>query len=173
MAVGLPLKTTYVNGDVFSASDINDTNGTINLVTTFVGCSIRNSAAISVSNNTDQALTFDEEAYDTDAMHSTASNTSRITIATGKGGYYEFRWTGLWASNNTGNRRLKLRKNGSTEYQSSALTVKGDGLTGIATSIVVSANAGDYFELLAFQDSGGALDMGVATILNFEANKVG
>jgi hypothetical protein len=32
MAVGLPLKTTYVDGDVFSASDINDTNGTVNLV---------------------------------------------------------------------------------------------------------------------------------------------
>jgi len=32
MAVGLPLKTTYANGDVFSASDVNDTNGTINLV---------------------------------------------------------------------------------------------------------------------------------------------
>jgi len=32
MAVGLPLKTTYANGDVFSASDINDTNGTINLI---------------------------------------------------------------------------------------------------------------------------------------------
>ena len=31
MAVGLPAKTTYVDGDVFSASDINDTNGTINL----------------------------------------------------------------------------------------------------------------------------------------------
>jgi len=32
MAVGLPAKTTYANGDVFSASDINDTNGTINLI---------------------------------------------------------------------------------------------------------------------------------------------
>jgi hypothetical protein len=32
MAVGLPAKTTYVNGDVFSASDINDTNGTLNLL---------------------------------------------------------------------------------------------------------------------------------------------
>jgi hypothetical protein len=32
MPVGLPLKTTYANGDVFSASDINDTNGTVNLV---------------------------------------------------------------------------------------------------------------------------------------------
>jgi hypothetical protein len=30
MAVGLPTKVSYVDGDVFSASDINDTNGTIN-----------------------------------------------------------------------------------------------------------------------------------------------
>jgi len=34
MAVGFPAKTTYVDGDVFSASDINDTNGTLNLLTT-------------------------------------------------------------------------------------------------------------------------------------------
>jgi len=32
MAVGLPAKTTYADGDVFSASDINDTNGTLNLL---------------------------------------------------------------------------------------------------------------------------------------------
>ena len=32
MAVGFPTKVTYANGDVFSASDINDTNGTINLL---------------------------------------------------------------------------------------------------------------------------------------------
>jgi hypothetical protein len=33
MAVGFPTKVTYANGDVFSGSDINDTNGTINLLT--------------------------------------------------------------------------------------------------------------------------------------------
>jgi hypothetical protein len=32
MAVGFPTKVTYANGDVFSASDINDTNGTLNLL---------------------------------------------------------------------------------------------------------------------------------------------
>jgi len=32
MAVGFPTKVTYANGDVFSASDVNDTNGTLNLV---------------------------------------------------------------------------------------------------------------------------------------------
>lgn len=31
MAVGFPAKVSYANGDVFSASDINDTNGTLNL----------------------------------------------------------------------------------------------------------------------------------------------
>jgi hypothetical protein len=34
MAVGLPLKTTYADGDVYSASDVNDTNGTVNLFQT-------------------------------------------------------------------------------------------------------------------------------------------
>jgi len=32
MATGWPMKTTYANGDVYSASDVNDTNGTINLL---------------------------------------------------------------------------------------------------------------------------------------------
>ena len=33
MATGWPMKTTYANGDVFSASDVNDITGTINLLT--------------------------------------------------------------------------------------------------------------------------------------------
>ena len=32
MATGWPMKTTYANGDVFSASDVNDITGTINLL---------------------------------------------------------------------------------------------------------------------------------------------
>jgi hypothetical protein len=32
MAVGWPTKVTYANGDVYSASDVNDTNGTLNLL---------------------------------------------------------------------------------------------------------------------------------------------
>ena len=32
MATGWPMKVTYADGDVYSASDVNDTNGTINLL---------------------------------------------------------------------------------------------------------------------------------------------
>jgi len=140
--------------------------------TSFVGCSLKNSVAISLANSTDVVLTFDEENYDTDSMHSTSSNTSRITIPSGQGGYYAFRWGAVFANNSSGNRRMRLRKNG-TDIQNSALTTKGDGLTAISASTVIAAVAGDYFELTALQDSGGALDIGISNILFYEANKVG
>jgi hypothetical protein len=46
MAVGFPTKVTYANGDVFSASDINDTNGTINLLGQSVTTSAGKNAVI-------------------------------------------------------------------------------------------------------------------------------
>lgn len=50
MAVGFPTKTTYANGDVFSASDINDTNGTLNTLNpTAKGSIISASAANTAS----------------------------------------------------------------------------------------------------------------------------
>jgi hypothetical protein len=139
----------------------------------FVGCSLENGSSQSIDNNTDTMATFDTELYDTDAMHSTSSNTSRITIPTGKGGYYEFRWAATWASSVLGNRRIRLVKNGSTNYQGVGLTTAGVGLTSMAASAVVSAAPADYFELQVFQDSGGALVVGTAGIISFQASKVG
>ena len=138
----------------------------------FVGCSLEN-ASTSINNNTDTILTFSGELYDTDAMHSTSTNTSRITIPAGKGGYYEFRWSMVWDNNTTNNRRIRLLKNGSGYEFGPILTIRGVGLTGLSNSSVVSTVAGDYWELQAFQDSGGALNVGVGGSLMFQANKVG
>jgi hypothetical protein len=140
--------------------------------TAFVGCSLEN-GSISIANNTDTYLTFSSELYDTDAMHSTSSNTSRITIPTGKGGYYEFKWSMVWDNNTTNNRRVRLVKNGSTYENGPILTIRGVGLTGLSNSTVVSTVAGDYWELQAFQDCGGALNVGVGGGIMFQANKVG
>lgn len=140
--------------------------------TAFVGCSLEN-GSISISNNTDTILTFSSELYDTDAMHSTSSNTSRITIPSGKGGYYDIRWSMVWDNNSSGNRRIRLLKNGSSYEIGPILTIKGDGLTGLSNNTVVSTVAGDYWELQAFQDCGGALNVGVGGGIMFQANKVG
>jgi hypothetical protein len=41
-----------------------------------------------VRNNTTTLITWNQEEFDTDAYHSTSSNTSRITIPAGKAGKY-------------------------------------------------------------------------------------
>ena len=137
----------------------------------FVGCSLE-TVAQTISNNTDTMLPFSAELYDTDSMHSTSTNTSRITIPAGKGGYYEMRWSCIWASNTSGNRRVRLVKNGSIYELGPVLTVAGVGLTMISNSSVVSTSAGDYWELQVFQDSGGSLNTGGAGTI-FQATKVG
>lgn len=52
MATGWPMKVTYANGDVYSASDVNDTNGTINLL----GQSVAYAAGKNVILNSDYRI---------------------------------------------------------------------------------------------------------------------
>jgi hypothetical protein len=65
MAAGFPTKVTYANGDVFSASDINDTNGTINLIAPtakgdlFAGSAANTYTRLPVGSTNGQVLTVD------------------------------------------------------------------------------------------------------------------
>jgi hypothetical protein len=143
---------------------------------TFVGCRLFNSADQSLANATATAVTFNSETYDTDGFHSTATNTSRITIPAGKGGYYLFsaatRWPG---GNSTGLRAQYLYKNGveiwaGTFFAPTNTTVNE---TLIYTQIF-SAVATDYFELFAYQSTGGAHDVqGGSAKTTFQATYLG
>ena len=89
------------------------------LANTFVGTNVSKSANQSISTSTATAVTWDVEAFDTDAIHSTATNTSRFTIPTGKGGYWQISPVINWADQSaSGVRQLKIYKNG-TQVKSS------------------------------------------------------
>ena len=129
---------------------------------TFVGCSLFNTASISTSNNITTTFTFDSEAYDTDAFHSTSSNTGRITIPAGKGGKYLISGNMQFDVNTTGDRLAQLFKNGSFDRQIiGSGTTNSSGYSNFVQtfSFQLSLSAADYIELKGKQNSGGALNM--------------
>jgi len=124
---------------------------------TFVGCILDNTTDISVSSSTSTLLTYDTETADTNAFHSTSSNTGRITIPSGYAGKYSFigsiESSVYNLSTNSGLTSVALRKNGS----SIANAFQGN-LAGYNTKVCVSwvdvASVGDYYELYAYQNTG-------------------
>lgn len=147
------------NLDAF-ASDILCIAGT----TGHIGAYAYNSAAIGVANNSSTALTFNSESYDTDPngeLHSTASNTGRLTCRTA--GKYLVAGAVEWAANATGQRNLQIRLNGSATLKTdNRMNLSGSYPCAMTVSVVVDLAAGDYVELMAFQDSGGALNAGTS-----------
>ena len=126
----------------------------------FVGVSCYKSAATqSLSNDTSAAITFDAEEFDTDGFHSTSSNTSRITIPSGKAGKYLFVATIVFATNATGNRSIFFAKNGSLVARGQRVPPSAASETHLTTSAIVDLAISDYVEVFGYQNSGGNLNV--------------
>ena len=126
-------------------------------------CRVRNSANISISTATTTALTFDTERVDVGAMHSTASNTSRITIT--DPGWYEVGGSFRFAANATGFRALIIRANGTTIIDQLMVPAAAGEDMFLSSSTQYQFVADDYIELCAYQSSGGNLN--VTQALNY------
>jgi hypothetical protein len=137
---------------------------------TFAGCSIKQSSAQSISNNTDTILNFDAEFFDTDAFHDNSTNNSRITIPAGKGGYYLFTLNVRLNGGTSGDFFIKLIKNGSEEQVIAALL---NSVTPSSQYSVVAAGAvSDYFQAKVYQASGSTQTIEISQT-RFQASFLG
>lgn len=124
-------------------------------------CRAYNNAVQSINNTTTTTLTFNSETYDVGAMHSTSSDTSRVTVPTAGDGLYLIVGQTMWEANGTGVRRLSLIKNGATALaESDQASASATRLTAQDAVTIVNLVAGDYVEVTVFQESGGALNAG-------------
>ena len=84
------------------------------LATLFPSCRVYNSGAITIANDSIQALTFDSEDWDTAGFHSTTTNTDRLTVPIGYSGTYWINADAQFEANAAGQRIYEIALNGTT-----------------------------------------------------------
>jgi len=124
---------------------------------TFVGVKLNAVLKQSVTNNTDTAMIFDVEDFDTDGFHSNVTNNTRITIPAGKAGYYQIGGLIDFDNGAGGARTLRIKKNGTTEKQ--IITTPNTVYPGATLETILYLAVGDYVQLFATQTSGTTQDL--------------
>jgi hypothetical protein len=148
------------NGTVLTA-DSAETTGlkwAAPLAPTAIGCSLYLNANQSTANATQVGVSFDLEVYDTNSFHSNTVNPTRMTIPTGLGGKYLVTSTIPFAPNATGQRIAYVFKNGAFVYINRQIAgASGDTWLNFAYTLQLAA--GDYVEIVTYQDSGSSLNI--------------
>lgn len=131
-----PSYTLDVNGDINATGNLRVNGKT---VTNAPRCYVSKYSNHTVTGSSYNTIPFDVEYYDTHGMHSTTSNTSRLTVPTGWGGYYLLIAGGVLSG--SGTLSVTFLRSGSRVGYYGILTAGMGGGTAI-----MYANEGDYFE---------------------------
>ena len=136
--------------------------GTGRVIIPFRGCLVYLDANQSIPNSSGTSINFDQEDYDTDSVHDNITNNTRLTVPSG---VTKVRLTarGYFATNSTGVRSLSINKNSGSYVglaaasENSPSATSSDYINVISPVLIVAG--GNYFELMAFQSSGGSLNL--------------
>lgn len=160
--------TASVGGKVTAALWNADVRDAVDFLLDPPRCRVTHTATVSASNTTNTAHAWDTEDFDSDGIHSTSVNTSRLTIVTD--GVYQLSGAISWAGNSTGLRYQMWFKNGASmgiDYQSVVAAGSSSTIVVPAPTAMVALVAGDYIELVGYQNSGGSLNMNPAASYSY------
>ena len=119
-----------------------------------ISCKITKSASQSIPNATLTAITWNQESYDTDGMHDTVTNNTRVTFNTT--GKYSVLAQAEWEIAGGVFRFLEIMKNGSGGI--ARVRYGAEGASENIVPYVGEFQVGDYIELCVYQDAGGNID---------------
>lgn len=152
----VPSPRTWVAGEVMTAANMNThVRDAINYLLAPPRCEAYQSVSQNCTTGTVTTLTFTSETVDTDGIHSTSVNTSRMTIVT-PGRYKVLGGCGI-AANATGSRTLRVAKNAATTKAVRVAANTAGASTIMQIQDEVLCVAGDFIELTMTQDSGVTL----------------
>jgi len=119
-------------------------------------CKVYNSAAQACANGVVVLLAFNSESWDTDTMHDTVTNNSRITCKTA--GIYMISMYLDFVNNATGCRRILPKYNGTAWLDDLTLPTSPSVAFRASHVLFMVLAVNDYIEFYAYQDSGVSLN---------------
>lgn len=144
----------------FQGSGVTTTSGTGEVIVTIPGgggtpthhgcCVVRSSATQTMASTGTAVIFNDTEEWDTDSMHDTVANNTRITIPAGLGGRWSFNGNLLWAAS-TAFKSWRLTVNGSIPTNDMYRVRELSGASAVLyqpATYVLNLVAGDYVELV-------------------------
>ena len=136
------------------------------------GARVRNDANIAIANGAWTSVTFNTEDFDTDTIHDTGTNPSRLTCVTA-GKYIIVGYLG-WGSNTTGLRGVRILFNNTTVIGGNMDGAPSVGESGQNVTAIYALTAGQYVELQAYQTitGGGTLEV-VQPFIQFAMQRIG
>lgn len=161
----IPSFRTWVAGEIVTAAYMNtNIRDAGNFFLSWPVCETRQGAAQSLPNNTLTNILFDTNDIDTDGGHSTSVNTDRYVGKTAgrfqvSGGVGYAAGVGTW-------RVAEIQKNGAAINIGSHIAIPNSGTTHRmpTRTLTLSLNGTtDYVTIVAFQNSGGALNTATTT----------
>jgi hypothetical protein len=149
------------NGQVLTADSSTSTGlkwASASSTPTFVGCRLYKTSNQAISTSTWTAITYDAESFDTDAFHDNSTNNTRITIPSGKGGYYLINARLNLAANSTGARLARFTINGNELFAGISVPGSNQADAQYTLSTIQNLSAADYIEFLVLHNVGSNLD---------------
>lgn len=120
-------------------------------------CEVSRVAVQSIPDNAWTAVNWTAEV-DLGAMHSTSSNTDQVLAR--RAGVYSSRWGAAFAANVTGQRGMRISRNGTVIPGTTVLAgAAAAGETALQTAWTSTLDPSDILRVEVFQNSGGALNL--------------
>lgn len=149
--------TTRAAGYVVPSTEWNKIVNNFDACRQVVGL-VRRAAALAINNTSDTAITFDTQDVDDENYIDIAGNPTRITLP--RDGNYLFDVEVQFESNNTGYRYVNMpRSGGASDFQMNFPAINGAITVVKFPFITGNRTAGDWYEIVAYQNSGGALNI--------------
>jgi hypothetical protein len=120
---------------------------------------VTHNATQSIATGSLTALSCNVENVDAFGMHDTATNNTRLTVPTGYDGWWLVTAYFAFASNATGGRQGQINVGGGTVATALSTPALNGSDHQFSLATLVRLVAGNYVEVLAYQTSGGALNV--------------